>query len=146
MRVTFRIFGLCLFIAFSGLFTACHQSSDDNSINPTNFTTPATGKWKVSYFWDKKDETSHFSSYTFDFSSNGNLTITNGSQTFTGNCGPDNDDSKSKFIFTFNGSVPSELSDLAEDWLIIEMQDDFMHFEHTSGGNGDTDVLKFEKI
>ena len=38
------------------------------------------------------------------------------------------------------------LGELEEDWRIIELQDDFMHFEHTSGGNGDTDVLKFTKI
>ena len=46
-----------------------------------------------------------------------------------------------KFFINFNGAHPSVLEELEEDWLIIEQSSDFMHFKHTSGGNGDTDVI-----
>ena len=56
------------------------------------------------------------------------------------------DDSKDKFVISFSPGAPSALSELAEDWLIIKMDDNVMQFEHTSGGNGDTDVLHFEHL
>ncbi len=126
-----------------GLF-ACHKS-DDNS-NNNNPVTPAAGKWKITYFFDKSDETSKYTSYTFDFGSNGSLTATNGAQSWSGTWQTGVDDSTNKFVISFGGSIPSTLEDLSEDWRIITVNDTFMHFEHTSGGNGDTDVVKFSKI
>jgi len=122
---------------------SCHKS-DDNSNGGTNFT-PASGTWKVSYFFDKQEETSNYSSFTFEFGSNGSMTATNGSQIWTGTWLTGFDDNANKFLMDFSGSVPSALSELEEDWRIIEVSENLMHFEHTSGGNGDTDVLKFKK-
>lgn len=126
------------------LFTlfACHKS-DDNS--PGTTVTPSAGQWKITYFFDKLDETAHYTGYVFDFGTNGSLTATNGAQTWSGNWQTGIDDSSNKIQFNFTGTIPSELSDLVEDWQIITMEDTFMHFEHTSGGNGDTDVVKFTK-
>lgn len=126
-------------------FTACTKDDDNPGNNPGN-QTPSAGKWKISYFFDKQDETSNYTNYTFDFSSNGTLTATSGSQTWQGTWLTGYDDSKNKFLIDFTGTIPSQLQELEEDWLIISMDDQFMHFEHTSGGNGDTDVLKFSKI
>lgn len=123
-------------------FTAC---KDDNSNNNPSNNTPASGTWKVSYFFDKQDETGNYASYTFEFGANGSLSATNGVQTYTGTWATGVDDSKDKFLIDFSGTVPSALQDLEEDWLIIKMEANLMHFEHTSGGNGDTDVLKFSK-
>lgn len=123
---------------------AC-TNSDDNPSGGSDFT-PSTGQWKVSCFFDKKDETSNYAGYAFDFDANGSLSATNGSQTWNGTWLTGFDDSANKFPIDFTGTVPSALSELEEDWRIISVQDNFMHFEHTSGGNGDTDVLKFTKI
>ena len=125
-------------------FSAC-KKSDDTLPGPGGNVTPASGKWKITYFFDKKDETSYYTGYVFDFGSNGALTATNGSQTWTGTWSSGYDDSKNKFLIDFIGSSPSVLSELEEDWIIIKMEDKLMHFEHTSGGNGDTDVVKFER-
>lgn len=141
--------GLPVLLAFFSLalFSACH-SSDDNSNNNNNGsnTTPSVGQWKVSYFFDKQDETNNYTNYTFEFGANGSMSATNGNQTWNGTWLTGFDDSANKFMIDFSGTLPSALSDLEEDWKIIQISDNFMHFEHTSGGNGDTDVLKFTKI
>lgn len=131
-----------LLLVFMG-FAAC----DDNSSSGNNGSgaTPASGTWKVSYFFDKQDETSNYTNYTFEFGANGSLSATNGSQTWSGTWATGFDDSANKFLIDFNGSIPSALEELEEDWRIIQMDANLMHFEHTSGGNGDTDVLKFSK-
>ena len=133
-------------LAFVALFSlvSCTKN-DDNSGSNNNGATPAAGIWKISYFFDKQDETSNYSSYTFEFGSNGSLSATNGSQSWSGTWSTGFDDSKDKFLIDFSGTVPSALAELEEDWLILSIDDNFMHFEHTSGGNGDTDILKFSK-
>lgn len=123
-------------------FASC---DDKSSSNNNNTVTPASGTWKVTYFFDKQDETSNYASYTFEFGSNGSLTASNGSQTYSGTWATGIDDSADKFLIDFSGTIPSALSDLEEDWRILKIESNFMHFEHTSGGNGDTDVLKFSK-
>ncbi len=125
-------------------FVSCTKSNDDPQ--PNNPQTPASGLWKVSYFFDKQEATTDYTNYTFDFTANGILIVKNGNQTWLGTWTTGSDDSKNKFVIAFSGNVPSALSELAEDWLIISMTDTAMHFEHTSGGNGGTDVLKFTKI
>ena len=124
--------------------TACDDNSNSGSNNNNN-QTPGAGVWKVTYFFDKQDETGNYGSYTFEFDANGEMRAKNGSNTYNGTWSTGVDDSANKFIISFDGTVPSALSDLEEDWRIIEMTDSFMHFEHTSGGNGDTDILKFTK-
>ncbi len=131
-----------LLISFAALTACDNQSSSSNNSNPV---TPAAGSWKVTYFFDKQDETSNYSSYTFEFGANGSLSASNGNQTYTGTWATGIDDSADKFLIDFSGTVPSALIELEEDWRIIKVETNFMHFEHTSGGNGDTDVLKFSK-
>lgn len=133
------------FLFFSAFQLVSCVKNDDNSSGGNNNQVPAAGSWKVSFFFDKQDKTGNYSSYTFEFQSNGSMSASNGSQTWQGTWLTGFDDSKNKFLIDFNGSVPSTLSELEEDWLIISMDDNNMHFEHTSGGNGDTDVLKFKK-
>ena len=140
IQFVFTAFAILLLSAFA----SC-SNSDDNSSGGNNNQTPNAGTWKVSYFYDKKDETGNYAAYTFEFGTDGSLSASNGSQTWSGTWQTGIDDSASKFLIDFNGTLPSALSELEEDWRIISIEDNFMHFEHTSGGNGDTDVLKFTK-
>lgn len=131
---------------FSGLFlaVACGKGNDDNS-TPGGNNPPASGLWKITYFFDKQVQTSNYSSYTFEFKTDGGLAASNGSQTWNGTWSTNCDDSANKMCLFFSSAVPSALAELEEDWLIIEQKSSFMHFEHTSGGNGDTDVVHFTK-
>ncbi len=126
------------------LFTAACGKSNDNT-TPGGPNPPAAGTWKITYFFHKQDKTADYGNYSFEFNADGSLSATNGSQTWNGTWSTNCDDSANKFCIFFNTTVPSALSELAEDWLIIEKNNSFMHFEHTSGGNGDTDVVKFAK-
>jgi hypothetical protein len=136
---------LSFFLFLGILFTAaCSKSNDDNS-TPGGTNPPAAGAWKITYFFDKQVETSNYTGYTFEFKSDGTLIAQNGAQTWSGTWSTNCDDSANKFCIFFTGAVPSALTELQEDWLIIEKTASFMHFEHTSGGNGDTDVVHFTK-
>ncbi|HMX38912.1 MAG TPA: hypothetical protein PK971_09640 [Saprospiraceae bacterium] len=139
MRVLHQILPIALLL--SALFAACKK---DGSTSP--LAAPSAGTWKVVYFFDKQDETSYYAAYSFEFGAKGSLSATNGSQTWSGTWLTGSDDSANKFTIDFSGPVPSALAELEEDWRIIALEDEFMHFEHTSGGNGDTDVLKFKKM
>lgn len=124
-------------------WSACTPANNpaSTSSNPQ----PAAGVWKITYFFDKQEETANYLSYTFEFGNNGVLTAKNGTQTWTGVWSNNCDDSANKFCITFAGSAPSALEELSEDWLVIKMEDQLMHLEHVSGGNGDTDIVHFEK-
>jgi hypothetical protein len=145
MRST-KIFGI-LFFAVTLLATGCTKddNSNNNSGNNNGNVTPASGQWKISYFFDKQEETSNYTGYTFEFAANGTLTTQGNGQTYTGTWQTNVDDSKDKFVINYNGTVPSVLQELEEDWLIVIIDNNLMHFEDTSGGNGDTDVVKFVK-
>ncbi|MBV6442012.1 MAG: hypothetical protein DYG98_02375 [Haliscomenobacteraceae bacterium CHB4] len=141
VKIAFAAFSMLLLAAF----VSCQKSDDNSPGGNNNNVTPAAGQWKVTYFFDKKDETGNYTGYTFEFGANGSLAASNGNQTWTGTWQTGIDDSADKFLIDFTGVVPSALLELEEDWRIITIEDNFMHFEHTSGGNGDTDVLKFTK-
>lgn len=142
-----KFFLPALFFMAAAAFVSCQNSNDDSSgNNNNNNNTPAAGEWKITYFFDKKDKTGNYAGYTFEFGADGSLNAFSGSQTWPGTWQTGIDDSANKILMDFIGTVPSALSELEEDWRIITMNDSFMHFEHTSGGNGDTDVVKFTKI
>ena len=140
MQLQKMLFSGCLLIGL--LAGACKKDPSGSSNTPA----PAAGTWVVSYFFDDKEETANYTDYAFEFGADGSLTVKQGGLTFTGTWATGTDDSKEKFVINFSGAIPSELEELAEDWQIVVYEDNFMHFEHTSGGNGDTDVLKFSKL
>ncbi len=91
--------------------SSCSKSDDVAAINNT---TPITGTWRVSFYWDKKDETSNLSSYSFAFNSGGQVIATKAGSTVTGTWS----ESSSKFNINF-GTDPL-LSDINDDWQIVQ--------------------------
>ena len=131
---------IMLSLLFSASFTtACHKSGNNNA------STLTPGAWKITYFFSQQDETSNYQGYVFDFESNGGLSASKGVQIWQGAWSAGLDDSQDKLLIAFSGGAPSALLELQEDWHIIKMDDGFMHLEHTSGGNGHTEVLHFER-
>ena len=117
--------------------------------------TAVSGEWRITQFVDSgTDETNHFDGYTFQFGSNGSLTATNSANTYAGtwsvtddgsgddDSGDDFDDIDFNIIFT----LPADFADLSEDWEIVSLAESSMELRHVSGGNGETDLLTFEKI
>lgn len=142
-RFPFNLAGWALVMLIAVSFASCSNSSSDDNPSPGGGNPPAAGTWRISYFFDKQDETGNYNGYTFEFGSNGSLTAARSGQSWSGSWSTGFDDSANKFLIDFNGNPPSALLELEEDWRIIQQTDTFMHFEHTSGGNGDTDVVKF---
>jgi hypothetical protein len=93
------------------LFSSCSKKDDAAVINST----PAiTGTYRISFYWDKKDETSNFSGYNFTFNSGGQATATKGGTTVKGTWS----ETSTKFIVDFG--TDAVLSDLNDDWQIVE--------------------------
>ncbi|HMJ48285.1 MAG TPA: hypothetical protein VK498_13215 [Ferruginibacter sp.] len=90
--------------------------SSSCSKNDDILSTPGTiaGSWKVSLYFDSRDETSKFTGYTFNFNDGGQLVATNGTNSVTGTWSQ----ASSKLNISFG--VTPVFSDLNDDWLIEE--------------------------
>lgn len=83
----------------------------------------AADGWRVSWYWDKdKDETSDFSSYRFFFRENGKFEAVREGATVTGSWQVSS--SSRKMIIRIGNAKP--LSDLDDDWLIVESSDNLI--------------------
>lgn len=71
------------------------------------------GTWRISYFWDEKDETTDFTGYALMFGDGGVLMAHKGSTMYTGTW------SQTTTRITINFTDPI-LSELNDDWLITE--------------------------
>jgi hypothetical protein len=133
---------LAIFV-FSVLLVSCSKDdpvSNDDSLN----TSKLSGNWQVTYYWDSdKDETYKFSGNTFTFASSGSISVVASSNTYTGTWTTGSDDSQTKLYLTFGS--PDYLSDISDDWHVIEQTDNKIRLEDVSGGNGGTDLLTFER-
>jgi hypothetical protein len=110
---------------------SCSKDDDNNTSN----TTPPTGQWRISYYWDEKDETTDFTGYSFEFLSGGVLRATRAGSVVNGTW----NETSSKLIIDF-GTDPV-LSEINDDWQKTEKtstsiklkddnkaQDDELHF------------------
>jgi major membrane immunogen (membrane-anchored lipoprotein) len=133
--------------AFFALLAGCFLaacSSDDNTVPNNIDDTIQSGKWRVTYYWDDKDETSDYNGYAFEFKSGNILTATKGASTHNGTWSSTTDDSRKKLIINF--STPEVLEEISDDWKVIEMTEVKVKLEDVSGGDGSVDYLTFEKI
>lgn len=137
------------------------QCSSDDDNNPADNSAEIqqiinqveTGNWVITYFFDTdSDETSNYTGYEFTFGSNGMLTASNGTNTYTGTWSVtddsnSSDDSSSDDDIDFNISFvsPSDFEELSDDWDIISHTSTKIELIDVSGGNGGTDYLTFEK-
>ena len=122
-------------------------SNDDDLMNAVNISSANAiqqGAWKVTLYNDSgKDETYHFTGYTFSFNTDGTAVATKNSVVVKGTWSTGNDDSQSKLYLNFGASNPFD--ELNDDWHVIEQTATKIRLEDVSGGNGGTDLLTFEK-
>lgn len=107
------LLALVLVVFFTTLqSSSCSKSDDVATIN--NNTTPISGSWRVSLYWDKKDETNKLNGYSFSFNSGGQVTATKAGTTVNGTW------SESSTKFTINFGADPVLSDINDDWQKVE--------------------------
>lgn len=157
---------MVLVLSFSLMSAMCSSDDDvnqgDNSAEIAQVeNTVQTGTWRITNFVDSgQDETNDFSGYEFTFASNGTLTATNGTTSYTGSWfisddessdddSSDDDGSSSTDDIDFNIFFPvpdsNDFEDLNDDWDIVSYSDSIINLIDISGGNGDTDILTFER-
>jgi hypothetical protein len=134
-------------VAMAAILASC---SSNNATTGDVSNTVTSGNWRVSYYNDSgTDETYHFAGYSFVFGTNGVLTASNGTNTYTGSWSVtdsnSNDDSLSDLDFNIFFSAPAEFEDLTDDWDIKSFTSTKIELEDVSGGGSGTDRLTFEK-
>ena len=106
-----RLLSISGLVLITSLLTSCTRSNDDtNTINNA----ATAGKWKVSLYFDEKDETSDFAGYNFTFNTNGTATAEKSGSSVAGTWST----TGSKFVVDF--SADDVLDELSNDWLIVE--------------------------
>lgn len=150
MKTTTLFCAMILMLGSIMMLPSCTNGSNDDSNNTPIQNQVQTGNWKITEFMDSgKEETSHFSGYTFTFAANGTLTATKSSNTHIGSWAVTDsnsqDDSPGSPDFVIQFDVTNDFSDLNKDWTIISRTDARIELTHVSGGNGGTDFLTFEK-
>lgn len=159
MKKVFNL-GFILMLSLTLMSSMCSNDDDDNPNNNSQQIAQIednvqTGTWRVSNFIDSgENETSDFSGYDFTFNMDGSLVASNGINTFTGTWSitddsNSNDDSNSDDDIDFNIFFPvpdsNDFEDLNDDWDIVSATSTRIELIDISGGNGDTDLLTFER-
>lgn len=103
------------------------------------------GNWKVALYSDNgSDHTNHFTGYSFTFKNDGTVSAINSPNSITGTWSAGTDDSQAKMVLNFGSTDP--FKDINSDWHILEKSANIIRLEDVSGGNGETELLTFEKI
>ncbi|HEX6890978.1 MAG TPA: hypothetical protein VF141_09795 [Chryseolinea sp.] len=142
-----RFFHYTVLVLAAILSTAsmCEDEDENNDQdNKALETTLGRGSWKVTYFFDKADETNDFEGYSFLFNEDNVAIATKNALSVQGSWDTEHSsDGNTKLYLDFgtNGS----LEELNEDWLVIEATSARISLEHESGGNGDTATLTLER-
>lgn len=105
MKKTIRSISLML---ITSTIISCTRTVDTPTAN-------TTGNWKVSLYWDKKDETTDFTGWTFEYGGAAQLKATKGTEVVTGQW-TIHDGNR----FQINFGTHAVLGKLNDDWLIEE--------------------------
>jgi hypothetical protein len=91
-------------------FASCKKEKGTDNTGNLNL---KDGTWRITYYWDQKDETANFSGYIFMFTDGGVLMAHKGPAFETGTWS----ETSNKLIINFTDPL---LSDLNDDWLVTE--------------------------
>ena len=146
-----HIWIILLFLSFGT--TSCSDNEEgvpDHSSMQEIEDAMVSGNWRITKFIDAgNDETNHFSGYDFVFNGNGELTSSNGTNTYEGSWSitdsNSSDDSPDDLDFNILFNLTNDFEDLNDDWDILSVTASKIELVDVSGGNGGTDFLTFEK-
>lgn len=147
-----------LFLFSLVTFSACEKDTTASEIASADIdaikTAVVDGVWKITYYFDDKDETPDFNSFWFDFKADGvlmaesNQSAVSGSWSIVADSNDSSADNPSDSGVDFDiffGSF-ALLEELNEDWDIVSFTDTTIELKDVSGGDGSIDYLTFEKI
>jgi len=141
------------FILIAGfLNSSCTKDNDlnDNLTQDLIESSIESGSWIITQFEESgKDETHHFSGYSFSFGSDGKLTAENGTNNYEGTWSitdsESSDDSQDDLDFNIHFNLSNDFEDLNDDWDFVSHSDIKIELIDVSGGNGGIDYLTFER-
>ncbi len=134
---------------------SCSSYDDGNALDNNSISTVVTamnlGTWRITKYIDSDiNETADFSGYNFTFTENNILMAKKGTDEIMGSWLVVTDDSNGgssstylDFIISFSG--PVKFIKLSDDWDIKSSTSTKIELIDSSGGNGGTDYLTFEK-
>jgi len=129
-----------------GLFVLACDDEDSPTIDDVQLhQSLTTGTWRVTYFFDEKDETTDFDGFVFVFNDNGTAIATKNSTPAYGSWSIEkSSDGTVKLILYFGSVVP--LDELDEDWKVLENLSTKITMDNVSNsGTGDIENLTLEK-
>ncbi len=112
--LTTKSFNLLSALILVSLFTTLQSSSCSKDDDVAAIGPAISGAWKVSIYWDKKDETSKFTGYSFVFNSGGQVVASKGAVNVNGTW------SESSTKLNINFGADPVLSNINKDWLKVE--------------------------
>lgn len=130
-----RTYSIAVFFIIAGLAISCSKSDSNENVN----TVISQGNWIVHlYTKNGTNETSSYSGYVFTFAQGGTMTVVKGATTYTGTWAVVQDSGKTKLVITWTSiGLPSALSEIDEDWLLVSSSDTLIELED---GNSSKDV------
>ena len=117
--------------------------NDDDADDSELLATIREGKWVVSFFFDKSDETTNFNGYTFSFFEGDSVYAVINANVTKGTWMTNGDDGTLELLLDFGLAPP--LDDLEDDWEVIEITSDVIQLKNISGGDGSTEFLTFSR-
>jgi hypothetical protein len=122
------------------------RSEIDNKPTKQNIeSTLKEHKWKISNFYDEKDETHHFNGYSFQFNRNGSVVASKSSTTVTGTWSTFNSgNGQLKLSVEFTLTEPFD--ELSDDWVIVENGDDKIILNDGDADPENADKVILEKV
>ena len=125
---------LILLPAFFSAIILASCSKSDSTDSSTDLSVKkgdvSTGSWKVTQYLDSgKDETNNYSSYSFDFNTDGTVFASNGTTDFSGtwnlisgsnsSTSSSSDDISSRLTITITGN--KQMEDISKKWLVLKI-------------------------
>lgn len=147
MKLSHKILSITMVVVALS-FTSCKK--EDVKLTNTVNKDMKSGEWIITLYHDSgNDETSDFSGFIFKFQDDGSLNAKSSTANYNGSWSVSDsnsdDDSPDDIHFNISFSLGNEFDDLTDDWHIKSNASGKLELEDISGGNGDTDLLTFEK-
>lgn len=145
-----NIFRFVLMITFIvTALVSCGNDDDKNTVNDIEDTVQE-GNWKVAYFYKSGvDKTQNYAGYNFVFSEDVLLTVTKGTDTYSGLWYISKSTSDADLfsnIFKLSLESPELLIQLNGEWKVMENTGTFLMLKDDSKGDSAINHLTFEKI